>query len=188
MKAIRIENATENSNRVAPGDHHQEPEQDDGEREGEVLARQRVNPAGDRKHQHDRQRDEAEADQHHRAAADHLLDLAVNLEPAHDAVQRHGDDPALDHEGDRGGDEEMRGVLQLGLPGDREAQHDRLRGEHVQRRGDAILIEQQKAQDHHAGGEQMGDVGEQRHQNPRDTNWRNTASAAAAKAPPKNTG
>jgi hypothetical protein len=37
------------AHRVASGDHHQEAEQDDGEREGDVLARQHVGP---RRHRH----------------------------------------------------------------------------------------------------------------------------------------
>jgi hypothetical protein len=58
---------------------------------------------------------------------------------------------------------------------------DRLHREHVDDRGNAVLVEQEKAQHQHPAGEQMRDVELKRgHQKPFDTNSRNTASAAAA--------
>ena len=57
-----------------------------------------------------------------------------------------------------GGHVEMVGVLHIGLPGDRERQHDRLQGEHVEQRVKAVLVEQQEADQHQAAGEQMRDV------------------------------
>jgi len=115
--------------------------------------------------------------------------LAVDLQAAHDPVQRRRDDEALHAERDRRGHEEMRRVLGVRLPGHGERQCHRLHGEHVEHGGDAVLVEQDEAQHQHGAGEQMGDIeGERAHQNPRDTNSRKTASAAAAKAPPRKMG
>ena len=55
------------------------------------------------------------------ADADHLLDLAMDAEPHDDPVQRDRDDDRLEDQRDRGGDVEMRRVLDEGLPGDRSA-------------------------------------------------------------------
>ena len=85
---------------------------------------------------------------------------------------------------------EMRRLLHQRLPGDRNRERDGLQCEHVDDGHDAVLVKQQEAQDQHAAGEQMGDV-EQKlvvHQNPCGTNRRNTASAAAANAPPTKIG
>ncbi len=61
--------------------------------------------------------------------ADDVLDVAVDAELGDDPVQRDRDDDRLEGEGDEGGDVEMVRVLHVGLPGDRERQHDRLQGE-----------------------------------------------------------
>ena len=97
--------------RVAPGDHHQQAEQDDSERERQILAHQHADILADRHDQQDRQRDETEPGQHRRSGADHLLDLAVDAEPAHDPVQRRRDEDALDHQRDRRGHQQMRRIL-----------------------------------------------------------------------------
>ena len=76
------------ADRVAPRHHHQQAQQDHGQREREVLAAQRIDACGDLQHQHDRQRDEADADQHRHPDADRSFDFAVNVEPPHDAPQR----------------------------------------------------------------------------------------------------
>ena len=57
------------------------------------------------------------------ADADHLLDLAMDAEPHDDPVQRDRDDDGLEHQRDRGGDVEVRRVLHVGLPGDRQREH-----------------------------------------------------------------
>ena len=75
----------------------------------------------DAQHHHHGQRDEAHAGEHGRADADHLLDLAMNAEAHDDPMQRDRDDDRLEDERDRGGDVEMRRVLDEGLPGDRGA-------------------------------------------------------------------
>ena len=63
------------------------------------------------------------------ADADHRLDLAVDAEPHDDPVQRDRDDDRLEDERDRRGDVEMRRVLDVGLPGDRQRQHQRVQRE-----------------------------------------------------------
>ena len=60
--------------------------------------------------------------------------VAVDAEPHDDAVQRHRDDDRLEHERDRRGDVEMRRVLDVGLPGDRQRQHDGVQREDVEQR------------------------------------------------------
>ena len=80
------------ADRIAPGDHHQEAKQDDREREGEVLARQRAGGLGHPQHQHDRQRDQPHAGQHRRADADHRLDVAVDPQALDHPVKRDRDD------------------------------------------------------------------------------------------------
>ena len=66
------------------------------EREGEILARQRIGLGGHPQHHHHRQRHQADAGQHGRADADHRLDLAMDAEPHDDAVQRHRNDDRLE--------------------------------------------------------------------------------------------
>ena len=72
------------ADRVAPRHHHQQAEQDDREREGEILARQRIGLGGDAQHHHHGERDEPDAGEHGRADADDGLDLAMDAEAAHD--------------------------------------------------------------------------------------------------------
>ena len=64
----------------------------------------------------------------------------------------------LEDEGDRGGDVEVRRVLDVGLPGDRQRQHEGVQREDVEERVEAVLVEQHEAHQHQAAGEQMGDV------------------------------
>ena len=116
---------------VAPRHHHQQAEQHHREREGEVLARQRIGVGGDAQHHHHGERHQAHAEQHGEADADHGLDLAVNAELDDHPVQRHRDDDGLEQQRDRRGDVEVRRVLDVGLPGDRQRQHD---GVQAQRR------------------------------------------------------
>ena len=65
---------------------------------------------------------------------------------------------ALKAKRDEGGDVEMVRILHIGLPGDGERQHDRLQGEDVEQRVQAVLVEQQEAHQHEAAGEEMRDV------------------------------
>ena len=53
-------------------------------------------------------------------------------------------------------------ILDQRLPGDRQRQRDRLQREHVEHRGDAVLVQQHEAQHQHAAGEEMRDVEGQR--------------------------
>ena len=57
-----------------------------------------------------------------RPVAHRLLDLAVDAELDHDPVQGHRDDDRLEDERDAGGDEEVRRLLDPGLPGDAHGQ------------------------------------------------------------------
>lgn len=82
----------------------------------------------------------------------------MHVETAHDAVERHRNDEALDRERHQRGDEKQRLALDEGLPPDRQRERDRLQREHVDRRGDAVLVEQHEAQHQHAAGKEMGDV------------------------------
>ena len=110
--------------------------------------------------QHDghRQRDQAHAGQHGGAGADRRLDLAVDAEALDDAVQRDGDDDRLEHQRDGRRDVEMRRVLDVGLPGDRQGQHEGVQGKGVEQRVEPVLRDQQEADQHQPAGEQMGDV------------------------------
>ena len=81
------------------------------EREGEVLARQRVGARRHAQHDHHRQRDQAHAGEHGEADADDRLDLAMDAEAHDDAVQRDRDDDRLEDQRDRRGDVEVRRVL-----------------------------------------------------------------------------
>ena len=131
------------------------------EREGEVFARERVGLGRHPQHHHHRQRDQAHAQQHGRADADHLFDLAMDAEADDDPMQRDRDDDRLEHQRDRRGDVEMRRVLDIGLPGHRERQHQGMQREHVEQRVEPVLVELQEAHQHQRAGQQMGDVEDQ---------------------------
>ena len=105
---------------IAPRDHHEQAEQHDGEREGEVLARQQIGALGGAQRHHHGQRDQPHAEQHGETDAAHRLDLAMDAEPDDDPMQRHRDQDRLEEERNRRGDVEMRRVLRVGLPGDRQ--------------------------------------------------------------------
>ena len=79
-------------------DHHQHAEQHDRQGEGEVLARQRVDVAGDAQHHDLGEGDQRQAAKHGRADADDVLDFAVNAELGDDAMQRDRDDDRLESE------------------------------------------------------------------------------------------
>ena len=128
------------------------------EREGEVLARQRIGLGRDAQHHHHRQRHQPHAEQHGGADADDRLDLAVDAEPLDHPVQRHRDDDGLEHQRDGGCDIEMWRVLDVGLPGYRQRQHESVQGKDIEQRVEAILVEQHEAHQHQPAGQQMGDV------------------------------
>ena len=90
---------------------------------------------------------------------------------------------------DRRGHIEMRRALDIGLPGDRQRQNDRLQREHVEKRIKAVLIEQDEADEHEAAGEQMGKVeGETFHQRLAETKRSNTARKPSMRATPTKSG
>ena len=159
------------------------------EREGEILARQRIGVGGHPQHHHHRERDQAHAEQHGRADADHVLDLAVDAEPHDDPVQRDRDDDGLEHQRDRRGDVEVRRILDIGLPGDRQRQHQRMQREDVEQRVEPVLVELHEAHQHQRAGQHMRDVeGEAAHQRLRETNSRSVASRPSISAAPRNSG
>ena len=85
----------------------------------------------------------------------------------------------LEDERDRRGDIEMRRALDIGLPGDRQRKNDGLQREHVEKRIEAVLVEQHEADQHEAAGEQMGEVeGETFHHRLAETKRSNTGEEA----------
>ena len=123
------------------------------------------------------------------ADADHLLDLAVNAEPHDDPMQRHRNDDRLEHERDRGGDVEVRRVLDEGLPGHRGGQRQRVRRVDVEQRVEPVLIKFEEADQHQRAGEQMGDVEiDPAHQKLPDTKRRSVANRPSISATPRNSG
>ena len=96
----------------------------------------------------------------------------------------------LKRERDEGGDEQVRRVLQIRLPGNRERQHAGLQGEHVEQREHAVLIEQQEAHQHHGAREQMRDVGIEGSSSTAasTTNSRIAPSRPSIRATPRNSG
>ena len=73
--------------RVAPHDHHQEAQQDDGERQRQLLAGMARRSGRDLEDQRLGEAGEREPDHQGDAHAHHLLDLAMDAEPRHRAVQ-----------------------------------------------------------------------------------------------------
>src|SRR5208283_565582 len=156
---------------------------------GEVLAGEHVGVAGDAQHHDFGERDEREAGHHGRPDADDVFDVAVVAELDDDAMERDRDDDRLEGEGDEGGYVEMIRMLNIGLPGDRERQHDRLEGECVEQRIEAVLVEQHETHQHEAAGEQMRDVeGEAFHFSVLDTNSRSAPRKPSISAAPTKSG
>ena len=118
----------------------------------------RVRAGGDRQGDEDGQGREPEAGEHGHARRDHLLDLAVDAEPQHDAPQRHRDDECLEQQSDRRGDEQVRGVLDPGLPRHRGGEQAGVQGKNVQEREHPVLVEQHEADHDHAAGQEMCDI------------------------------
>ena len=165
------------------------PEENHGKREGEVLARQRISLGCHVEHDDGGKRDEAHADQHGQAHPDHRLDLAMDAEAHDHPVQRHRDNDCLEDERDRGGDEKVRRVLDVGLPGDREGEQKSVQREDVQKRVEAALIEHGEADEHEAAGQEVRDVeGEIVDHRLCTTKRSRLASSPSMKAAPRNSG
>ena len=135
------------------------------------------------------QRDQRQARQHRQPDADHVLDVAANAELGDDAVQRDRDQDRLERERDQRGHVEMIGVLNISLPGDRQRKHDGLRGEDVEQRIEAGLIEQHEADQHQAAGQQMREVeSEASHFSVLDTNSSSAPRKPSIRAAPTKSG
>ena len=87
-----------------------------------------------------------------------VLDLAVDAEPHDDPVQRDRDDDRLEHQRDGRRNVEVRRILNEGLPGDRQRQHQRVQREDVQQRVEAVLIELHEAHQHQPAGKHVSDI------------------------------
>src|SRR3546814_10287733 len=66
-------------------------------------------------------------------------------------------DDRLEHQGDARGHVEMRRVLHVGLPGDRQGEHQRMEREDVEQRVQAVLVEQDEADEHQPAGEKRSE-------------------------------
>ena len=96
---------------------------------------------------------------------------------------------ALKTEGDRSGHVKMRRILDVGLPGHRERQHEGMQRVCVEQRIEPILIELEEAHQHQRTRKQVGDVETQpAHHRPRDTNRKSVASSPSISAAPRNSG
>ena len=84
---------------VAARHHHQQTKKNDGEREGEILARQRIGFLSHAQHDHHGKRHQRHAGEHGESDADHLLDLTMNTEPNDNAVERDWYDRRLEDQG-----------------------------------------------------------------------------------------
>ena len=115
-------------------------------------------PGRDAQHHHHRERDEPHAGEHRRTDANDGLDFAVDAEPDHHAMERDRDDDRLEDEGDRRRDVEMRRVLHVRLPGDRQRQHEGVDREHVQEGIEPVLIQHREADEHEPAGQEMREI------------------------------
>ena len=112
---------------------------------------------------------------------------AVDAQLPDDAAQRHRNHDGLEQQGDAGGHVQVMGFLDVGLPADRQRQHQGMQGEGVEQRIDPILIQQQEAHHHHAAGQKMRDIEFQTvHHRLRDTNSNSAPSKPNISAAPKN--
>ena len=106
-----------------------------------------------------------------------------------DAMQGERDHDRLDDQGDRGGDVQVRRMLDMRLPGDRERDHQRVQREIVHQAGHAVLVEQHEAHQHETAGQQVRDVeGEAVHQPARVTNSSSVARKPSISAAPRKSG
>src|SRR5690606_16848946 len=104
-------------------------------------------------------------------------------------VQRHRNDHPLQNEGDCGWNEQMRGILNMGLPRDGERQHDRVQRKNIEQAEHAVLVEQQEADQHQAASQKVGDIEcERLHQKLRETNSSKVPRNPSISAVPRNSG
>ena len=175
---------------ISAGDHHQQPEQDNGQREGQILACQRIGIGSDPQHQDHGQGHQTYSGEHGRTDANGGLDVAMDAQPLNDPVKPDGNDDRLENEGDGRRDVEMVGVLNVCLPSHGKGKHDRMKRKNVDQRKEAVLIEHHEADQDQAASEQMGDVeGEAAaHQRLRETNSKSVPSRASMSAAPRKSG
>ena len=103
---------------------------------------------GDRQHDLQRQRHQGDAGEHGQADADNGFDLAMDAHAEDHAAQRDGNEDGLEDQRDDGGDVEMRRVLDMRLPGDRQRQHEGVQPQHIQQAVRRILVQHQEADQH----------------------------------------
>ena len=103
--------------------------------------------------------------------------------------KRDRNDDAFQHQRDRRRYVKVRRILDVRLPGDGGREHHRVQGKDVEQREHAVLVEQHEAHQHHAAGEQMGDI-ERRsvHQKLRDTNRSSMPRKPSIRAMPRKSG
>ena len=114
--------------------------------------------ASDAQHDHHGEGDQRHAGEHGETDADHRLDLAVNAQALDDTPQGDGNDDCLEDEGDGSRHVEMRGILDVCLPGNRERQGQRVQRIDMEERVEPVLVEQHETYQDEAAGQQMRNV------------------------------
>src|SRR5207244_2048845 len=121
--------------------------------------------------------------------ANHLFDLAMNPEPHDYPMQRDWNDDGFEGQRDERSNIEVRGVLYVGLPRDRQRQHEGMQCEDIEQCVEPVLIELHEANQHQRAGQHMGDVeADVAHHRLRETNSRRVASRPSIRAAPRNSG
>src|SRR5215469_1730818 len=92
------------------------------------------------------------------ADAGYSVRLAVNTKENDDSMQGDRNNDCFEHQRNRSGYVEVRGVLYVGLPGDRESQHQGMECEDVEERVESILVKLKKAHEHKGAGEHVSDI------------------------------
>src|SRR5271165_468237 len=87
----------------------------------------------------------------------------MNPQLSDDSMQRIRNNDRLERERDQRRHVEMAGVLHIGLPGDRERQHDGLKREDIEQRIEPGLIKQHEADQHQSAGQKMRDSEREAH-------------------------
>ena len=90
----------------------------------------------------------ANAQEHGQPNSTNGLDLAVNSELYDNASQSHRDDNGLEAERNRGRYIQVRRILDVGLPGDGERKHERVKCKNIHQSRKTVLIQLEKAQEH----------------------------------------
>src|SRR5260370_7424558 len=104
-------------------------------------------------------------------------------------MQRDRNEDPLEDKRDRRCHEKVRRGLDVGLPGHRQRENDGLQREDVEKRVEAVLIEQHEADEHEAAGEQMGKIeAETLHQRLPETKRSKTARNPSISATPTKSG